>query len=244
MKYHLTETCGNTFILFDCLQRKSVDTSFLKHVHTCLKAENRDDALILLDQKKEGDELWVKMLVLGLDGELAQFCGNGACAAAAYLFRKGSKNIWLETEAGKHKLSQQDGRFSVSIPFTKGMGKTKFVQGHYVEVGEPHLVFQNNLSDEELFSLGRGLNAQKELFPFGINVNAWHILDGKKIHVKTYERGVQRLTLACGSGSIACASIYQGHGTVEVATPGGNLTVTFREGEAELAASSIGDWHE
>lgn len=73
-----------------------------------------------------------------------------------------------------------------------------------------------------------------DIFPLGINVNAWHILKKGSIKVKTYERGVQRLTQSCGTGSMSCASVYATSGLVSVSTPGGDLKITLEKNGIEL----------
>jgi diaminopimelate epimerase len=73
------------------------------------------------------------------------------------------------------------------------------------------------------------INDQKELFPLGINVNSRHILDDGVL-VRTFERGVQRLTQACGTGS-SCTSAWHlkgKEGKVKVTTMGGNMEVTVQ----------------
>ena len=238
MRYFLAEACQNTFVLFDCLEMKTLDKTVLEEAHEALKKENRDDALILVNGQKEGAFFIAELVVLGLDGEIAEFCGNGARAAAAYLFNhhRLEGEPALKTARGIHPLIEQGpDTYSVSVPAAKFECNPKFVKSldafpeyHYVETGEPHLVIEKNMTDEELAIVGKTLNQQKDIFPQGINVNAWHVLGEGKIHVKTYERGVQRLTRSCGTGSMACAAFYQGKGNVEVTTPGGPLEIIFQ----------------
>lgn len=247
MKYYLSEACQNTFVLFDCIYAEEVDGAFLKQARQHLENEARDDALILLNGHEKASSLFVELMVLGLDGHIAEFCGNGARACAAYLFSSYPQfdEIGLKTVRGLHSLSKHDeGIYSVKLPTAKFEWNQKFVTDpeflknqyelEYVETGEPHLITNKFLEDEQLISIGRELNQQKWLFPHGINVNAWSELEEGQIFVKTYERGVQRLTKSCGTGSMACAASYCQKGTVQVKTPGGALKITFLEDEIEL----------
>lgn len=251
MKYMLAEACQNTFILVDCISDAYVEECFLQQVHGWLHKENCDDALILINGQAKGDSFCVEMKVLGQDGMLAEFCGNGARACAAYLFNRypSYPSISLRTKRGEHPLSKHGANsYSVKVPSAHVEWNKKFISNpewvkeqfgaQYIEAGEPHLLLQKALDDCELLAIGRELNRQKEIFPFGINVNSWHIMEEGKIHVKTYERGVQRLTRSCGTGSIACATSYRGKGTVGVSTPGGALKITFCGKEVELAGES------
>jgi len=157
--------------------------------------------------------------------------------------------IYLKTKRGLHQISQHGVNiYSVKVPPASFKWNKKFISNpetlkklyevKYVETGEPHLIIEKKLDDEQLTTIGRELNQKKDLFPFGINVNAWHVLEKGKIYVKTYERGVQRLTRSCGTGSMACAAFYQAKGTVQVSTPGGSLGITFRDNEIELCGES------
>lgn len=247
MSYYLAGACQNTFILFDCLHLPMVDDAFLSQAHRHLIEEGRDDALILMDGKVIGEALYSRMLVLGADGALAEFCGNGSRACASYLFDRYRfiDKFFLVTPAGAYPLLKHDGGiYSISLPLPRFECNDKFIADQelfkkryeysYVEMLEPHLLVHKEMSDEELLSLGRELNGCKELFPLGINVNAWHVLEEDKLYVKTYERGVQRLTRSCGTGSISCAAFYKAKGSVQVSTPGGDLEIVIREDGIKL----------
>lgn len=246
MKYHLGEACENAFILFDCLDNQMVNEEFLKQARNSLEKENKDDALILTDKKVTKEGFFVRMLVLGLDGTLGEFCGNGARVVAAYLFtlHPNEKNIFIVTPFGAHPLKRHEAStYSIQLPLPSFAINPKFVQGplpagiYYVEVIEPHLVIEAKMSDEMLLTLGQTLNQKRDLFPHGINVNAWHVIKEGTLFVKTYERGVQRLTRSCGTGSIACAAFYNRPYT-KVLTPGGILMITLHNERIELKGAA------
>jgi diaminopimelate epimerase len=248
MKQCLAEACQNTFVLFDCLEISHLNDEIIQIAHRRLKEEDRDDALILLDGSVTRDSFSVRMVVLGLDGTFGEYCGNGARAAAAYLFANYAsyREISLRTERSVQRLSKLgEGIFSVTLPSVSFGLNQKFIASgsmispfEYVEAIEPHLVIEKKMSDEELTSIGRELNQNKEKFPLGININAYHFLEDGRVFVKTYERGVQRLTKSCGTGSVSCAASVmkkQGKlGRVDIVTPGGSLIVIVRENEIEL----------
>ena len=238
MKYYLAEACENTFVLMDCLQECMDEQKLLNQPSHYLKMENRDDALILTQGKCEGGTLYARMLVLGLDGSLGEFCGNGSRSCAAYLYEQypGIKQFYLTTPHGVHPLMKHaQGVYSIKLPPARFEINTRFIaqpaqfkseyEFHYVEMIEPHLIIQKPMTDEELFLWGRQLNSRKEMFPLGININAWCLLPDGSLYVKTYERGVQRLTRSCGTGSMSCAAFYCRQGNVHVYTPGGNIDI-------------------
>lgn len=245
MNYYLGDACQNTFLLFDRLNSPLLEVEFLQQAHRQLLEEQRDDALIMYHPEFKKGAFYVRMAVLGVDGSLAEFCGNGSRVCAAFLFEKYSccKTIFLCAKEGAYPIKNWgDGLFSIQLPRPNFALNRKFIRCStealgkfsYVDMLEPHLLLQENLSDGELFELGKRLNQNRELFPNGINVNAWHVVKKGHIFVKTYERGVQRLTKSCGTGSLACAAFYQSMGKVFVSTPGGNLEIFIKEGEAEL----------
>jgi diaminopimelate epimerase len=106
----------------------------------------------------------------------------------------------------------------------------------YVEVMEPNLILNEKMSNHELFSLGRKLNQHADLFPIGININACVILPDNVLQVMTYERGVQRLTLSCGTGATAAVALYlnRTQGNVNVITLGGLLEIRVDKINIEL----------
>lgn len=138
-------------------------------------------------------------------------------------------------------FAAQRGRvFQVELPLARFEPNSKFichpVAGFdYVEILEPHLLIEANLSPQELCTAAEELNARKDIFPHGINVNAWHVMKDGFIYVKTYERGVQKMTRACGSGSACCAAFYRKEkGHVRVQTLGGILEVCLGDNEIAL----------
>ena len=253
MKINFAEACENTFIIIDKLSESSLTTEETSFIIDTLREKNRDDALILIEGKSENDVLTVKMLVLGQDGMFGEFCGNGARACAAYLYKNYLKfdKFIIKTREFNHKLSKlENGWFSVSMPKVSFDIDAKFIQGQlcddliFVNAVEPHLALLGLFSDQELFIEGQRLNNQKQIFPLGINLNAFYPIDSDTIKSKTYERGVQRLTKSCGTGSLSCAAVFlksqnKDVGSVNVITPGGPLKVLFNSKNIELQGPAI-----
>ncbi|MEN9343860.1 MAG: hypothetical protein RLZZ453_647 [Chlamydiota bacterium] len=248
LKFHLANTNSNTFILVDALDTKLNSEAFQK-IHAYLIQENRDDALILTDKEEQGSFLIATMRVLGQDNTFAEFCGNGALACGAYLFKYHPRftRFSLKTAQGLHPLlSCGEGIYSITLPLPSRKINPLFIADNgalchkenlaYVEVIEPHLVIEGNYTEEELLKKGRELNTLKSIFPRGINLNAYHINQEGICYVKTYERGVQRLTAACGTGSIACAFAL-GCRETKISTQGGCLEVKLHPHGVELKGS-------
>jgi diaminopimelate epimerase len=180
-----------------------------------------------------------------MDGCLAEFCGNGARACAAHLYKRFPEveKVYLCSSTRTHEAFRyQDDIYSISLPPVSFKPNPKFVTDikllpegfYYAEILEPHLILNRKLCDEELLLIGQKLNRNKELFPYGVNVNSWHVLEDNVLHVKTYERGVQRLTRSCGTGSTSCAAFYKKHGMVSVQTSGGILEIHLTNDHVKL----------
>ena len=254
MKYTLAEACQNTFLLFDCLNETSLDAAIYEEAKHSLEKEKRDDALILMNGVQKGPTYYAQMIVVGLDGQLGEFCGNGSRASAAYFFKRfpDLKICYLLTDQGPHPIKRHsNGDYSIYLPKPSFQWNPKFITNwetfcvdygnfRYVEVIEPHVTLHKKINAQELFEWGKELNQRKDLFPHGINVNAWHV-DNGDLFVQTYERGVQRLTKSCGTGSLSCAACFKNLGHLKVITAGGHLEISQQQEFIELRGAATLD---
>lgn len=251
MCLYFAHTNGNTFILVDALHCPLEEVD-LKALLATLVKENRDDALILTDKQVQGDLLIATMQVLGQDGVFAEFCGNGSLAAAAFLFTSYPQFqcFALRTPHGLHPLySHGTGIYSIVLPLPSTQINPLFIADAgaffkeegwtYVEMLEPHLVMHTQCSEEDLLEQGKRLNALCSIFPKGINLNVYSFTEEGDCHVKTYERGVQRLTAACGTGSIACVVASHIKTKMRVVTRDGSVEVTVYPHGIELKGIPI-----
>jgi diaminopimelate epimerase len=233
---------GNDFIVIDNRNRvvaSKAMADFVAHVcrqHLSVGA----DGLILIEQSRKVDFRW---RFFNDDGGEAEFCGNGArCAARfAYLKRIAPKAMRFEGAAGIVEAEVHGYRVTVRIPDPAGLqlnlriplGDTVY-EGHVVDTGVPHCVyFVPNTAVVDVLGIGRTTRFHDLFEPAGTNVNFARVVDRHTVHVRTYERGVETETLACGSGSIAAALIAARVHKVEspvtvVPKSGLPLSVTFR----------------
>lgn len=216
------EGCGNTFLIYDYLESQVNWVEDKSKIHAHLLMENRDDALILVKEFKDDRQLVLTMIVLEPDGSLAEFCGNGARVVCCYLKSKygssfcdyflktsrGLRKIWWEDEdyfieMGKTKLYLHKSKFIKPELHTYSLGLgTKKYTFYWTETLEPHLVTFNPMDSHELYEIGNYLNLhEKESFPLGVNLNKVDILSDSHVNVMTFERGVNRITAACGTGA-------------------------------------------
>jgi diaminopimelate epimerase len=110
----------------------------------------------------------------------------------------------------------------------------------FINTGVPHVVhFVGNLDKFDVFQIGRKIRYHREFQPGGTNVNFMEVIDRHTIRVRTYERGVEDETLACGTGAVASALISSRKGLVESPVDvrvksGETLKIYFHKTSGEL----------
>lgn len=210
----------------------------------------------------EGDADF-KMRFYNQDGSIGEMCGNGArCISRyAYINKIAGKKMKFETTAGIVESEVLEGRqvkVLLNRPEIVKLDNDLEIDGEryecsYIELGNPGLphavVKYEGLQDArytDVFARGKKIRFYKG-FPKGANVNFFEILDEQTALVKTYERGVEDLTLACGTGSAsaAVALILKGYlkgDKVKIIVAGGELFVEVeRTGDVVHKLYLIGD---
>lgn len=263
LPYLKGEGCGNTFLVFDCIETSSESFDIIiQEAYQSLITEKRDDALILKKVQQDADRLILSMVVLEPDQSIAEFCGNGARVVSCYLqhkFGEQKMKYYLKTSRGTRRIWWHDDTFYVDMgktnfqfhgnkffqqklkTFTLGLGLRQFTF-FWTETLEPHLVTFDAIEDEELHDLGFYLNHhQRDFFPLGINLNKAEIIAEKRLNVTTFERGVNRITAACGTGATSCAmlaktiNLIKGNESVPVSLKGGSLMIHPKRGGAVMS---------
>jgi len=241
IKFWKMHGAGNDFILVDDRSRQfpASDRRWISHIcshHDGVGAEG----LILL---QSSDKATFFMRFFNPDGSGADMCGNGLRCAARFACDLGiaGKEMTIETRAGILKASIIKKGARVAMPHTsdirlnfpvKASGKS--IMCSFINIGVPHLVVETgNLKAVDLKSIGPLLRRHKDFVPQGANVDYMKVTGAHSLAVRTYERGVEAETLACGTGMTACAVIAALLG--KVASPvrvkcrhGDMLAVDFR----------------
>ena len=233
---------GNDFIVIDNRRRiiePKAMTSFVAHVcrhHLSVGA----DGLIFIEKSRGADFRW---RFFNDDGGEADFCGNGArCAARfAYLKKIATKAMRFEGKAGVVEAEVHGYRVTVRVPDPSTAQINLHIpidgtthEGHSINTGVPHCVyFVPNTVQTDVLGIGRATRFHDVFDPKGTNANFAQVVDRHTVHLRTYERGVEAETLACGSGSIAAALIaalvHKVESPVTVVPKSGlGLIVTFR----------------
>lgn len=173
-----------------------------------------DGVLVVEKPKVRGADF--RMRYYNSDGGEAEMCGNGArcfaLLARAVSGRKGNE-LRVQTQAGLLTLRTcgREVQVSMTEPTKLRLGKKVVVAGRKVVVdflntGVPHAVlFVRSVRSIDVAKQGRAIRYHSAFAPSGTNVNFVEIGRGNRIHVRTYERGVEGETLACGTGVVAAS---------------------------------------
>ena len=193
------------------------------------------DGLILIENSDTADFRWE---FFNGDGSAAEMCGNGARCAARFAHVRGIAPAKMSFETIAGLIEAQMVGHSVKIRLTPPtdimLARSVEIDGdqkeiHSINTGVPHVVhFVSDEHDIPVKEWGRHIRHHKLFEPAGTNVNFVR-MPNDELHVRTYERGVENETMACGTGAVASALIAALHGhvtsPVKVRTSGGDLLI-------------------
>jgi len=191
------------------------------------------DGLLILEESKKAD---IRMRVFNADGSEAEMCGNGARCAALFTGKKKSK---LLTCAGIINAQVDGKRVKVRITGPRGIKldipikvSGRSLKVNFINTGVPHtVVFVNGINAIDVRQIGASIRNHAKFRPAGTNVNFVEVKGPNIIRIRTYERGVEGETLACGTGSAAAALIFALKNNlddlVKVETQGGEILKVY-----------------
>ena len=226
-KYH---GAGNDFIIINNLDKKislsKEQINFLCDRHFGIGADGFMELL-------PSDSHDFAMKYYNSDGAEGTMCGNGGRCIVAFAKKTGLIGTTTEFEAidGVHKAilhSFDDIELKMNDVTDYKTSGNEFV----ADTGSPHIViFTDNIDDIDVIAEGRKIR-YSDRFPEGINVNFVEIKNGQ-IFMRTYERGVEDETLACGTGTVATAIaanvLFGMESPVNINARGGKLSVKFNK---------------
>ena len=208
VKYH---GAGNDFVLIDLRHEDPLVDLAASARRIC---ERRwgvgSDGLLLLLPSSIAD---YRMRIFNADGSEPAMCGNGIRCLVDFIFKRVSsaKEITIETLAGVLGCRKIGDEIAVNLGLpTVLQWPLEMSEGpaYVVNTGVPHAVlFVNDLNMIDVESLGRKIRFDLRFAPHGVNVNFAHVDRQGSIRLRTYERGVEAETLACGTGAAAVAFV-------------------------------------
>ncbi len=221
---------GNDFVLFDRKLVPFVDISktFIQKVCDRRTGIGADGILIITDSDKYPFEL----IYFNSDGSTGVLCANGARCALRYAYLSGRigkerlKFMVNEIEYSGEILDDKLVKFILNEPKKiklnfKIKAANQLINASYVDTGAPHVVikisdilkdpkqlnsFYTSIDEIPVYELGKEIRYLRDFMPEGTNVNFIEIKDNS-IKIRTYERGIEDETLACGTGSVASAIV-------------------------------------
>ena len=257
MKFWKMNGAGNDFLVLNNLE-EHLPVDRLPQIARTL-CERRlsigADGLMVVDAPQAGGDY--RMLFYNSDGSVGEMCGNGARCICRYGFENGlaGEKQAVETTAGivtGQRIDRRRYRIRLNDPTTIQLDAAVEVDGvryacSYVELGNPglpHAVvpYHNlkNADENELRELGRAIRWHKS-FPKGANVNFYEMTGEDTIFERTFERGVEDFTYACGTGTGSLVAVLtlqgkvSGH-DVKVDMTGGQLVIDAEREGSRIAA--------
>ena len=240
---------GNDFIIIDARDEHTpADWSERARVWCKRRTSIGADGLMIIEPSSLAD---FRMRIFNADGSEAEMCGNGARCLAAFATRHGiaESPMVMETMAGPVGASVQGDMVAIQLtnPSSVTDERSLDLDGeglsfYFADSGVPHtILFRERVAEmpaDEVARTGHAVRFHPAFAPEGTNVDFVELLEPGRIRVRTYERGVEEETLACGTGAVASAIIssdFKGGGDppIQVEMSGGTLTVDFtKRGES------------
>ena len=246
MKFWKMNGAGNDFIILNNLEEQ-LPAEQLPRIARVLCERHLSigaDGLMVVDAPTAGGDY--RMLFYNSDGSVGEMCGNGARCICRYGYENGlaGETQTVETTAGivtGRRMDRRLYRIRLNDPTTIRLDSPVEVDGvtydcSYVELGDPglpHAVVPyadlRHADEHELRELGRAIRWNKA-FPKGANVNFYEIIGEDHIFERTFERGVEDFTYACGTGTGSVVAVLtlqgrvSGHG-VQADMTGGRLVI-------------------
>jgi diaminopimelate epimerase len=208
---------GNDFIIID--QRAPLLVPALPAAQFVAKVCRRRmsvgaDGVIFIEKSETADFRW---RFFNSDGSPAEMCGNGARCAARFAVLAGiaGERLAFETDVGliQAHVEGEQVRIQMSAPHDLVLNDSVSVAGYplpisRVNTGVPHVVMEvKDLARANVKTVGREIRSHERFAPDGTNVNFVALLGDGLWGIRTFERGVEDETLACGTGNVAAALV-------------------------------------
>ncbi len=238
---------GNDFILIDH-RKPFIDVDHMKEFarKVCPRRTSVGaDGLIFIENSERADFKW---RFFNADGSEAEMCGNGGRCAARFAFLRGiatGPTLRFETLAGilSAQVNGKRVKLEMTKPHSLKLDETILIDGKKqtfssINTGVPHAIqFVEDIETIDVIQLGRSIRYHPHFAPGGANANFVRLEKDSQLSIRTYERGVEDETLACGTGIVASALIAAFKGMVRspvsVKTRGGELLTVHFEIEGE-----------
>ncbi|HON85679.1 MAG TPA: diaminopimelate epimerase [Syntrophorhabdaceae bacterium] len=253
IEFYKLNASGNDFILIDnrdgIIYKKYSDIKDFV-VKICRQHHSVGaDGVIFIEDSDRADFRW---RFFNSDGSEAEMCGNGGRCAARYAYIKGiaKSNMVFETQAGLIKAEVESSKVKLQLTNPVDLkldypikleDRELFISS--VNTGVPHAVLiTDDVEYAPVEELGRKIRFHSAFGNQGSNVNFVQIIDQENVKIRTYERGVEGETLACGTGAVATGVILKEKGLVKtpvkIWTRGGEKINIYIDNDVYLEGES------
>ncbi|MGB9807357.1 MAG: diaminopimelate epimerase [Thermosulfidibacteraceae bacterium] len=245
---------GNDFIIIDNREGKIEVEEFKKVIPKITRRALSigADGVIIIENCDEADFKW---RFFNSDGSEAEMCGNGGRCAARFAYERNiaPRKMKFLTLAGIIEAEVIDRRVKIQLTEPKDLTLNDYLEDlkieySYINTGVPHVViFSEDIENVPVEELGRKIRFHKRFSPKGTNVNFVKKIGDKRLAIRTYERGVEGETFACGTGATASAliAIIKGiikHNEVEVLTRSGEILKIYYTGNGKVFLEGETRW--
>jgi diaminopimelate epimerase len=218
LHFYKMNGAGNDFIVID---NRDLSISLDEDTIAALCDRHRGvgaDGILAVEPAEQGADF--RFRYYNADGGEAEMCGNGARCFGRFTAHLGDgepkENVSFETMAGTltAHLIGENVRIAMSNPHDLKLDLDLKIDGlpgsiHFINTGVPHVVvFVEELDQVDVLKYGTLLRYHSAFAPAGTNVNFAQVLSPGHIAIRTYERGVEDETLACGTGMTAAALLH------------------------------------
>ena len=232
IKFNKYQGAGNDFIIIDARRSGDslYDTELVKLLCDRYFGIGADGLILLLNSNSK--DFYMKYF--NSDGHESTMCGNGGRCIAAFAKKLGivkDMTVFSGIDGDHTAYFLEDNQVKLSMVDIEEV--IAMEDGYLVDTGSPHFVlFRDSLDEIDVVSEGRKYRNEPRFEPGGANINFVKILSPGEISLRTYERGVEDETLACGTGSVAAVIISYittkpDKTTYLVNASGGKLKVSF-----------------
>ncbi|SNS10955.1 diaminopimelate epimerase [Humidesulfovibrio mexicanus] len=246
--FYKLQGCGNDFVAMDNRVLRLPQERMAEWARrVCPRAFGVGaDGLFFLEPAPAGSGADARWHFYNADGSRAEMCGNASRCAGRLIHSlgmAGERHVLL-TDAGPVAIAVDPAAGLVKVQLTAprdlAMGITVSALGHEttvhcVNTGVPHaVVLVDDVDEQDVAAMGRALRFHERFAPAGTNVNFVQVLDRSHTRMRTYERGVEAETYACGTGACAVQVVLHALGMADAelanTTTGGEVLTTSLEG--------------
>ena len=234
IKFSKFHGAGNDFIMINAINSPcTLSDEEVKNLCDRRTGIGADGLIMVLPSEKHA----FRMKYYNCDGHESTFCGNGGRCIAAFAMEEGLASQHIEYEAfdGIHEAvvtKKSDNDFLVSITMRDIESYDLNEKRLLINTGSPHYVTRvTNLKDFDVRKNGAEIRNDKTICAEGVNVDFMEVVDNQ-YYIRTFERGVEDETLACGTGvtaSAIAAALWYGGNDINIRTTLATLNVRFEK---------------